>query len=169
VGKSTMCARLAEGVGAVHLSSGDLIRQSTTDALRTSSEKPVGDIGRNQDVLIAALAAHDAGEVILDGHFVLLQTNGDIAEVPADIFKELAPVGVLLVVDTPQAIASRLWARDGTRYEETFLAEMQRREKAAADFVIRSIGAPLHIVSSNDEILAVADLVREWLTGSGER
>ena len=166
VGKSSMCARLAEAVGAAHLSSGALIRQSLMGTPESASEKPVGDVGKNQDALIAALSAQGAREIILDGHFVLLKAAGTFADVPLATFAELAPVGVLLILDEAEAIATRLWARDGTRYDQSLLEELQRRENAAACEVTRAIGAPLRILHPNDDIRAIAPLVRQWLSGA---
>ena len=151
VGKSTICHALANLVGAIHLSSGELISRTRTTDPKAPSDKRVGDVQKNQDALITALEAQQAERIILDGHFVLLRTDGQISEVPMTTFTALAPSGVVLLIDAPRAIASRLSMRDGKRYSQRELAELQERERAAAVNVTISLDIPLHCATPADD------------------
>lgn len=112
VGKSTLAALCKES-GVEHLRASDLIKQASSEA-RFDERKRVKDVDGNQGILVRSLNARIAGggKFLLDGHFTLFNTAGEIEEIPLATFQAIQPVGLGVVVDTPEVVIARLQARD---------------------------------------------------------
>ena len=97
VGKTFLTSRLPADLGLRHTSASKLIKEEAT--LQTwGVDKRVGDIEGNQLALTAAVRRHNtAGErLLLDGHFVLLDTVGNFVEIPVEVFRALQFQAVVL-------------------------------------------------------------------------
>jgi len=125
VGKTTLSRRVAAILGAEHVTAGDLIRAAATapNAAPTGiSGKSVADVDANQERLLRGLQSYRAERqqsdtqsygLLLDGHFCLLDSTEQVAEIPIGVFDALQPAAVLLVEAVPEVVARRLLDRDG--------------------------------------------------------
>ncbi|MBK6959063.1 MAG: AAA family ATPase [Nitrosomonas sp.] len=128
VGKSTLCNSICAHLNAEHHSASELIsRIGETNYLST---KRVTNIGKNQDVLITAINKYLGFEkaYLLDGHFCLLNQNGDVAEIPFSTFEAISPVAIVVLFDDPSKIYTRLKERDKERYIISSLSAFQENE-----------------------------------------
>lgn len=162
VGKSTL-AKLCQGFGIEHLRAGDLIKSAANDA-RFDDRKYVKDIGGNQSILITALQARtkDGGTYLLDGHFTLFSNQGKVEKIPMDTFAAIKPASMALVVDNPEAIASRINSRDKAGHDAKQLSAMQEQEIEHARAVSTALGIPLTLINSGDEAA-----FSNWLSSAG--
>lgn len=159
VGKSYQCANACEQLGATHLVAGDLLKAEKQQS--ADSNKRVTSIGQNQDVLVCALerVLVPGRTYLLDGHFVLMNAEGTISDIPSHTYETIAPRAVVLVVDEPSEIATRLRQRDGRSYEPAFLRELQDRETAHARVICDVLETPLLVVAPEVAVVEILKLV----------
>lgn len=145
VGKSSICRDLSEQLGIAHVSASQLVQpaRGTLPGKRTH----VDDIDSNQQKLVDSLQAfrgeHD--RLILDGHFCLVQENGQTAPVPDWVFELIDPSGLILLTREPSLIQKNLYDRDGEKHSVRFLAEFQDREIARAQEIAFALQIGLFI------------------------
>ena len=163
VGKSFFCERVKEQLGIEYYSASQLITARRHKGL--SGNKLVPDIDDNQPLLIEALRElRDSNkEFILDGHFCLLNAEGEITKIPSETYTLLKPDRMVLLTEEPSVIASRREVRDGVRQDLLEIETFQREEKAYAEEIAASLKIPL-IVSHG-----ASDLQRiiEWIRSGG--
>jgi adenylate kinase len=175
-GKTTFSKELARLLQASHVTAGGLIRENASASDRVTvavGGKSVPDVEANQLLLLRGLELYRArigpGPVLLDGHFVLLDATGAIAEIPLVVYEAIAPVAVLLVEADAGTIHGRLLERDGEAPSMTTLTKLTVRERAHAEFVCASLGVPFWDVAgdaaADEEAAAVASRVRSILGG----
>lgn len=143
VGKTTFSRGLAERIGADQVSASELIRDARNcDELTT---KRVANVERNQDLLVEGLnkASFRRKLVLLDGHFCLMESNGNYADVPLATFCAVAPAGVILLEADAVTIHERMTSRGGTVLAPYDIAEFQRRETERALWVSQQLGIEL--------------------------
>jgi adenylate kinase len=138
-GKSQLCQELSRSLGVPHLRASQLIGYVPEPSDDTGKRVP--DVQGNQDRLVAALRdRRPAGEdLILDGHFCLLDKAGRIVRIPAATFTSIDPLGIILVTATPHVIQARLERRDNVAYPLPTIETLIREEQAYA----REIGGQL--------------------------
>lgn len=80
VGKTYLASRLPSTLGLIHTSASKLIKEERAMP-SWGVDKRVSDVDANQIALAAAVKRHnDAGvQLLLDGHFVLLNNNGRLS------------------------------------------------------------------------------------------
>jgi adenylate kinase len=149
-GKTTFSKELVRLLGASHVTAGGLIRESASSSARVTvgiGDKAVPDVDANQLLLLRGLGVFRArigpSPVLLDGHFVLLDATGAIAEIPLAVYEVIAPCAVLLVEADAGTIRRRLLERDGEAPTSATLAELMVRERAHAEHVCAALGLPL--------------------------
>jgi adenylate kinase len=147
VGKTTTCRAVADQIGVTHLAASELVRAG--GGVATSGTKVVSDVPANQVALVAALAAVEHKELILDGHFCVLATDLRIEPVPLNVFAAIDPVALVLVSGQATEIRSRLRDRDGVEYDEEILARFQDAEAAHAVRVATALGRPLLCITAD--------------------
>ena len=149
-GKGTLCSAVAKRVAARHLSAGQLIGGARHQAV---ASKRVEDVDANQGSLLSALQEYSSEpRVLLDGHFALLGSDG-IERVPADVFRGINPVALIVVVVDPEEAVRRLEARDGASCDLATLSSLQRAElsharKVAEQFAVRLVQLRSHDVET---------------------
>lgn len=81
VGKTTLCKYIEKEFGLSHYSSSALISKLKK---KQFTDKRIENIDSNQDFLIEALCNMNLKnqEYLLDGHFCLLNKNGEIVNIP---------------------------------------------------------------------------------------
>ena len=142
VGKSTLCDSICERMNVAHHSASELI--SKFGKVSHSANKRVTDVGKNQDVLIAATNEYlvEGRSYLLDGHFCLLNQNGEVVEIPLPTFKALSPVAIMVLFDDPNKIFARLKERDKEMYDIDSLCSFQLRELDYSESVASKLNVP---------------------------
>ena len=115
--------------------------------------KAVPNVDANQALLIHGLESYRArnGSVthplLLDGHFSLLDPNGNVVEIPLEVFVTIGPVAILLVEAAQQTVHDRLVMRDADAPSLIRISASAQRERARATEVCASLDIPMWIVS----------------------
>jgi len=148
VGKSTICNEIFEGVGYQCVSASSLI---SAYGRKTDLNKRVDHIEDNQLVLLEALNKAKAKNwrLLLDGHFTLINGQGEVEPIDVEVFRAMRPNQLILIKGKPDEIAERLQSRDKKSWSKSFLSKFQKAEEAHARYVAKSIGVPLRIISND--------------------
>lgn len=160
VGKTSMCADAAERVGATHLTASSLIREARHDAI-AAADKRASDVPGNQELLLKQFAERAStanGVVLLDGHYTILNGQGETVRLEASLFAALGVSTFLCVRGDAQAIAGRLADRDGHGPTAKEVAVHQQIELDQAARVARQQGAKLQVIEAFDTSALVAAL-----------
>jgi adenylate kinase len=152
VGKTSMCSDFGERYHVIVLSASAIIRserQNPAPDTRTT----VQDVSSNQELLVRGVRRQRdflPGRYLLDGHFVLKTTAGNIEEIGVDIFSAMGVSQVVCLHDDATAIARRLSERDGLVQDVTAIAALQLAELNRAAVVSGSLGVNLQLVKAFD-------------------
>ena len=95
------------------------------------TQKEVEDVSANQDRLIVYLRKIvDVDKpYLLDGHFCLKNTDGQIENIPLETFKAIDPEFIVLLEEDIELVSKRLNRRDGKTYDSDFLTRMASSSK----------------------------------------
>ena len=150
VGKSTICSDVFEALGYECVTASSLI---AAYGGKTDHNKRIDHVEENQSLLLAALdkAKSKNGRLLLDGHYTLINGQGDIKPIDVEVFRAMRLNQLILIKGKPDKIAARLEARDGRLWTQSFLSNFQEAEEAHARNVAKSIGVPLRIISNDIE------------------
>lgn len=162
VGKTSMCAGVAETFDLRVVAAGAIIRAERHDAL-SDSRTAVTNVGGNQDLLVRGvqrLVKDAPGRYLMDGHFALRTLAGNIEEVDAKVFKAMAVSAFICLFDDPPEIALRLAARDGAVHQVSRIADLQSAELRSAGAVACTLGLELKVVRAFD-FRAFEDCLRQ--------
>lgn len=142
VGKGSLCKEISSILGYPTYSASDLIRNEKNSAV--DHNKIAVDPDKNQDHLIKALnnLTVDKNLIIIDGHFCL-QGPDTIIEIPKAVFEEMQLVAIILLIDDPVEICSRLKSRDGKSLHLKTIQALQMREKVRAEHIATNLQTPL--------------------------
>ncbi|EIU1446430.1 TPA: ATP-binding protein [Pseudomonas aeruginosa] len=156
-GKTTFCAGLSEALGIPTYSASALIK-AWRKSQSWSEDKKASQINVNQHALISAVAEvkQRVPFFILDGHFVLLSSDGLATNVDFTVFDKLGITGIILVQSPPETVAERLNARDMTTWEVPLIVELMNAEKEQAVKYSLSRGKPF-ILQNGDMPLDMDD------------
>lgn len=149
VGKTYLAKQLPESFGLIHTSASKLIKEAR-DMPNWGADKRVNDVDSNQIALAVAVKRHnDTGiRLLLDGHFVLLNAQGDFIRLDASVFKSLNLDRVILLEASPRTIAARIRDRDDRNADIGHIAEFIAIEREQALKVCDELGIPLVILES---------------------
>ena len=160
VGKTSLCRALATRIDAEHVSAGALLRSV---GLSQVGEHLVESVARNQEYLLDALRdwrQQNVGKrILLDGHFCLVEPIQRIVPIPVSVFAAVRADALVLLLDEPDEIATRIVARDQRILDETFIRAFQQREIEHAEFVSKTLDLPLKHAQRKDALSVFAD----WL------
>jgi adenylate kinase len=151
VGKTFLASQLPKALGLMQTSASKLIKEER--ALPDwGTDKRVGDVDVNQIALANAVTRHnEAGtRLLLDGHFVLLDAQGEFSPLAANVFKALRLDGVLLLEADANTIATRILERDSREVDIDHTIQFLAAERAQAELVCNELGIPLHILEACD-------------------
>ncbi len=142
VGKSTLCAEISNFMGIQSYSASSLIK-SVSDTNFPSDKKTKG-INNNQSLLIDAVDKHiDPNKYcLLDGHFCLLNQNGEVTDIPIPTFTDLSPAAILVLTNDPKIIYSRIKDRDGNEMEIKNISSFQEKELEQSKLVSHFLNIP---------------------------
>jgi adenylate kinase len=153
VGKTTFCKSLVAKIGYEHVTASQLIKEQRATAI--SSTKEVADIADNQKLLLTALAQRreSGGVLLLDGHFTLITQTGDIQEIDKQVFANIAPNAIIMLHDTPEAIAARLMQRDDVTISIDSISHRQAKEITHGQAIAAYLGIVIYEVTPTEYAL----------------
>ncbi|OOO02136.1 MAG: hypothetical protein USCGTAYLOR_01638 [Chromatiales bacterium USCg_Taylor] len=149
VGKTYLATHAAPDTGMFHTSASKLIKEERALATWTD-DKRVTDVDANQRALAAAVRRHNGAgtRLLLDGHFVLLNADGEMTRLDVDVFASLALDSVVLIEADPQTVAQRIEERDQRQASLDQLQIFLETERAQAKKVCAELQIPLTILLS---------------------
>lgn len=143
VGKSTLCAYLSRKLGIPAYSAGDLI--SAENGEQYGAKKYVKDKNANQDTLISAIS-HELskhGSFLLAGHFCIFDKDNKVDILPNEAFSRMNISRVLILEADTDKVIHNLNTRDGKKYKEEEISELQNAELFQARAIANALGVPL--------------------------
>ena len=129
VGKTTLCKKIASRYKIEHFSASNLIAKEKAE--EHLQNKQVENITGNQDFLVTAINKYFKNETwyLLDGHFCLLNKNNEITKIPYSTYEGICPRAIILLVDEPENIYTRLNSRDSIKHDLSLLRSFQEQER----------------------------------------
>lgn len=149
VGKTYLASQLPASLGLMHTSASKLIKDER--ALPSwGIDKRVSDVDANQVALAAAVTRYNkAGtRLLLDGHFVLLNTQDEFSRLGTEVFKTLNLEGVILLETDAHTIAIRIRERDGREADIDHIVKFIAAERSQAQMVCNELDIPLLILEA---------------------
>jgi adenylate kinase len=152
VGKTFFCKKISQNFNLLHYAASVLISEEKKE--QYSSNKKIINLDKNQDLLLTALQRHNlvSQDFLLDGHFCLLNKEGEVTKIPEETFKMLSPSSVIILIDSPDKIAERIFQRDKVKYDIEFIAYFQKEEIDYAQKITAKMEIPIHIINSAESI-----------------
>lgn len=147
VGKTHLASRIPASLGLTHTSASKLIKEER--AMPTwGTDKRVSEVDANQAALSTAVSRHNGAgfHLLLDGHFVLLNKEGDFQPLEVDVFRALNLKGVILLEATPETVALRIQDRDGRNADLRHIAGFLSAEHIQAQKICGALDIPLKIL-----------------------
>lgn len=144
VGKTTLCNRYFHPAGFYCTTASSLIKKR---GKAINKDKRVTNVEDNQLALLEQLRIErDAHEkLLLDGHFCLVSSSGEIVEIDPSIFQAMGLDSLILIKGDPEEIAARLHNRDSNKWSPRFLREFQEAEERHAHRVSKEISVSLNV------------------------
>ncbi|WP_187647750.1 ATP-binding protein [Nitrosophilus labii] len=153
VGKTTFCNKLTEiyNGSLKHLSASEIIKKYKNYAFKEFEHKKVKDIDINQKLLIEGLKKErEKDNILLDGHFVLLDEKGNIKRIGIETYMALQVNGIILLLDKPKEIIKRLNIRAPNHsFTINLLETMQDEELSWAKEVAKILKLPFKEINFN--------------------
>lgn len=145
VGKTHLCNKICEEMDTPHFSASQLIRKQKEEDMKLT--KNVVDIKGKQDALILAIDNYVAEipTFLLDGHFCILNRQGQIEKIPQNTFERMNVSCFLVLIDEPRKIQERLKQRDEIDYSIEMLDLFQSEEISYAKQLAESLNSPLFV------------------------
>ena len=147
VGKSTFAKKVKEDNDLIiPISASDILKW------KDPKEKIVDDVQDNQNKLVENL--HKIIDVdkpyLLDGHFCLMNSKGEIERVPLPTFQDINPEMIILIVEDLDVIIHRLESRDDKKYDRQQLELLYDNETSWAKDVADFLGVELYTIKSSE-------------------
>ena len=161
VGKTYFCKNLVCRFDVAHITASELIGRY----VKHQVDKTVLDVEKNQLILAQELARYETScrTVLLDGHFCLLNATSSIQDVPLETFEAISPCAIILLIDSPEAIAERLSNRDNLMHSIELIAELQAQERARASLISKSLKIPISVIEVTANLEASIEEVSLYL------
>ena len=160
VGKTFFCNLVKEELGIKSYSASQLIIEKRNKEF--AMDKFVSDINDNQLLLIEAIdeLRQNEEDFILDGHFCLLNTCGEVTRIPYNTFELLKPDTIILLTEKPDIIAERRFQRDGIIQDICEIRKFQEAEKQYAQEVSQNFRVPLQISNGAYDLRHIVDFIK---------
>lgn len=149
VGKSTICQHICRELNMEYLSASELLKWQ--EISKDVKNKKVENISDTQNRLILGLerTIQNGKHYLLDGHFCLLNNHNEVICVPLEIFKQINPISLNLILGDISEVKERLEKRDNKLYEYDLLEHLQNKELSYARHLSKTLGITLHIGTYN--------------------
>lgn len=147
-GKSSICNEIIQKTDFLHIIASDIIR-TTSEEIKS---KIVRNISKNQSLLLEGLkkVINSQKKYILDGHFCLRNKQNLIEKLPLTVFKQISPIGLILIKSNATSIVKRLQKRDNLQYNNDFINNWQRIELEHAKYISESLNIYLEIFENDN-------------------
>ncbi len=141
VGKGTICNKICKQTDFVHITASEILKWNE---ISRPDNKKVENIQNTQDRLIAGLdkVLKKNENYLLDGHFCLFNSEGQVEKVPMETFEKIAPKLIVIVIAKIDLIKERLEKRDNKKYDFDLLKSMQTFEKEHAQKISSKPNVP---------------------------
>ncbi|MBE9101896.1 ATP-binding protein [Vacuolonema iberomarrocanum] len=161
VGKTYFCKNLVCRFDVAHITASELIGRY----VKHQVDKTVLDVEKNQLILAEELARYQTScrTVLLDGHFCLLSATSGIQDVPLETFEAISPCAIILLIDSPEAIAERLSNRDSLMHNIELIAELQAQERERANLISQSLEIPISVIKATENLETSIEKVSLYL------
>lgn len=161
VGKSFFCDKVKSALNIDTYSASALI--STRKHRPFAADKLIPDIDANQRHLLAAVEELRAGnnQFLLDGHFCLLNGEGQVTRIGMDTFTTLRPDAIILLTEKPEIIAERRKRRDGITYDIEQIQNFQNEEVSYAKEVAALLEVKLKISGGQEDLDSIMAFIQE--------
>jgi adenylate kinase len=152
VGKSTICQHICRELNMEYLSASDLLKWE--DLNDDAKNKKVKDISLTQNRLIAGLSntIQKGHFYLLDGHYCLLNEKAEVVKISIDVFMQINPKALGLILGDIREIKSRLDLRDNKNYDFELLKQFQKTELEYAKELSLYLDVPLFIEDVTNEL-----------------
>lgn len=149
VGKGHICQIIKSNVNIIHLTASEILKWKDISAI---DNKLVQDIKETQDLLIVNLEKilEKDKQYLLDGHYCLLNKNGDSERVPFKTFEDLNLSKIIIVFEDAKTIKQRLEVRDGKKYNLDQITHFQNMEMNYAKEIRQKLNVPLLKIQSSN-------------------
>ena len=155
-GKGTICTRICQKLNIEHLTASEILNWSEISS--NVGNKFVTNIPSTQHRLILGLKNRilPNKKYILDGHFCLFNSEGEVENIQFETFFIIDPILVSVVICDPTVIVQRLNFRDGKFYDLELIAQMQTNEIEYGSDVAKKLNKPFIIVEKDESLLIQA-------------
>lgn len=152
VGKTTLLSRVASIDGWVHAKASQLIESARGGQRNWSQSKRVEAVSENQRLLVEALMHDDLSnsKILLDGHFTLMRTSGEVEEICPSTFVDIRPSILLLCECSTDVVENRLQKRGTSAISRGQIKQMQVAERGHAHTISEALQIPLTVVPMHD-------------------
>jgi adenylate kinase len=143
VGKTYLAHRTAARAGVQHVTASQLIREERGRVTWTHDRR-VRDADANQEALIeAVIRLSSVQALLLDGHFVLRGSGGQLIRLAVEVFARLRISATVLVEAPCEVVAERLAKRGEAKVQISAIRELAAAERDHAVNVCSTLGLPL--------------------------
>ena len=111
-------------------------------------------------LFIKFIRINQGTEFLLDGHFCLLNADGEITRIPEDTFTQLNPDAIVLLTEDPDIIAQRRFQRDHVEHKPSEIAQFQNAEIEYAKEVAKKLNVPLKVSYGSKDIDNTIDFIQ---------
>lgn len=160
VGKSTICNKLSLELNLKFFSASELIKLEK-GSVTWSENKKTDQIDSNQEYLVNAVNKLSGDDFLLDGHFCLLDTEGNINKLNFNIINSLNLGAILLIKESAEIICNRLLIRDKKTWDKIIVSELLQVEEEQASNFARENNLPFKSIYSSD-YLAIKNFVSNF-------
>ena len=160
VGKTYFCNLVKEELGIKSYTASQLIAEKRNKNF--PADKFVSDIDDNQLLLLKAVdeLRQNEEEFIIDGHFCLLNTYGEITRISYNTFKILKPDAIILLTEKTDIVAERRFQRDGIRQDVCEIEKFQDTEKQYAQEISQNFKIPLQVSKGESDLKHIIDFIK---------
>ena len=144
VGKTTFTNKYMVSSGWNCYTASHIIK-NFSGAVNSDKKTKQKDILSNQEKLIIGMAeiTEKVCDVCLDGHFTLLNSQGEITSIPSEVFHKLNPSGIILLEDSVANIQRKIHGRSGDLWESDLIELFQKEELSRAELFSSECGIPV--------------------------
>lgn len=162
VGKTTFTKLVkADNKNITLLSASDILKW------KDPREKDVEDVCENQNLLVEKLQklVDIDKPYLLDGHFCLINSGGNVETVPMQTFLDINPEMIILLVEEPDVVMQRLKERDNRSYDLKKIKLLSDVELSWAHDVANILGIEIYTIKASEYAKVkpvIADFVSQF-------
>lgn len=162
VGKTTLSHKISQEIGIDHFSAGKLISMLKEEN-ENGRDKRVTSVDGNQEILISAIDHFIKGgsTCLLDGHFCLLNREGEVTEVPRATFEKISPIAIIILHDSVEEISKKIGDRDNKNYDVDLLSYFQSRELGYSRDIAAILQVPYLVFNMQNDVVELIGFIKE--------